>query len=95
MLRIKLESGVVNAATESASLLRMEPNTCEYPQPQGPFRGGESVLASRSSRETLFLAKEAFSSTCVMGDSVPFHGPAAREYARATYHARSGVTTFP
>ena len=47
-------------------------------------RGGESLLASRSSRETIYQNKRLFSHTSVMGDSVPLCEPAARDYALPT-----------
>jgi hypothetical protein len=47
-------------------------------------RGGESVIASRSNRETIQQKREAFLLNRGDGDSVPFHGPAAREYAHPT-----------
>ena len=51
---------------------------------EAPFRGGESVLASRSSRKTNACLGVAFRRRPLRGDSVPLHGPAAREYALPT-----------
>ena len=49
------------------------------------FLGLESVLASHSSRATIFQKKRPFSSIDEMGDAVPFHGPTARRDARSTF----------
>jgi hypothetical protein len=52
--------------------------------------GGASVLASGSSRETIYLKeRRPFSPTCMMGDSVPLRVPAAREDARPTWECGS------